>query len=227
MESTASTSEVPPVGTPPQAGSGLSAEERALTRRCLSVLGVLSTGTLIGVVFSLYLVGHSPLLLIAISPIWRHLIVVAPTVHPVAFVLVAVSRRMAFAIACFYLGRALGPTAIDWLEARAPRAARFYRWLDRGFKRASHLVVFLMPGPGVSALAGSAGMRAPAFGLLIALGLSLRMLIVVALGEYFREPIEVLLGLINDYWIPGTILLVLAVALYRWRSGGFGLPFST
>ncbi len=227
MESTASTSEVPPVGTPPQAGSGLSAEDRRLTRRCLSVLGVLSTGTLIGVVFSLYLVGHYPLLLIAISPIWRHLIVVAPTVHPVAFVLVAVSRRMAFAIACFYLGRALGPTAIDWLEARAPRAARFYRWLDRVFKRASHLVVFLMPGPGVSALAGSAGMRAPVFGLLIALGLSLRMVIVVALGDYFREPIEVLLGLINDYWIPGTILLVLAVALYRWRSGGFGLPFST
>ncbi len=225
MESAASRSQVPPVGVPPQAG--LSPEQWKLARRCLSLLGLFSTGTLIGVLFSLYLVGHYPLLLIALSPIWRHLIVVAPTVHPLAFVVVAVSRRMAFGIACFYLGRALGPTAIDWLETRAPRAARFYRWLDRVFKRASHLVVFLMPGPGVSALAGSARMSAPAFVLLIALGLSLRMIIVIALGEYFRQPIEALLGLINDYWIPGTILLVLAVALYRWRSGGFGLPFST
>ena len=225
MENATSRSQAPPVGVPPQAG--LSAEQRKLARRCLSLLGLFSTGTLIGVLFSLYLVGHYPLLLIALSPIWRHLIVVAPTVHPLAFVVVAVSRRMAFAIACFYLGRALGPTAIDWLETRAPRAARFYRWLDRVFKRASHLVVLLMPGPGVSALAGSARMPAPVFVLLIALGLSLRMIIVVVLGEYFREPIEALLGLINDYWIPGTILLVLAVALYRWRSGGFGLPFST
>ncbi len=225
MESTASANEVPPIEVPP--GAGLSTEQRKLARRCLSLLGLLSTGTMVGVASSLYLVGHYPLLLIALSPIWRHLIVVAPMVHPLAFVGVAVGRRMVFGIACFYLGRALGPTALDWLEARAPRAARFYRWLDRVFRRASRLVVFLMPGPGVSALAGSSGMPASVFVPLIALGLTLRMLIVVALGEYFRAPIEALLGLINEYWIPGTVLLVLALALFRWRTGGFRLPFAT
>ncbi len=70
-------------------------------------------------------------------------------------------------------------------------------------------------------------MPASVFVPLIALGLTLRMLIVVALGEYFRAPIEALLALINEYWIPGTVLLVLALALFRWRTGGFRLPFAT
>ena len=196
---------------------GLSAEERTVLRRCLTVLGVLGTCSLIGVASSLYLSVHYPLFLIALSPLGRHLILVAPTVDPFAFVAVGMSRRLAFYIPCFYLGRALGPTAIDWLEARVPRAGRFYRWLERLFKRASHLVVFLFAGPGVSTIAGSSGMRAPVYVPLVALGLLLRMILVLLLGEWLREPLVALLALIEEYWLPGTIVLVAAVGFYRWR----------
>jgi len=220
MEKPVSAREVPPDGVPRGEPVSLSAADRKLARRCLSLLGVLSSCTLLGVAASLYLAVHYPLLLIGMSPLGRHLILVAPTVHPLAFLAVAITRRMAFSVTCFYLGRALGPSALDWLEARAPRAGRFYRWLERLFQRASHIVVFLLPGPGVSAIAGSSGMRAPVYVPLVALGLLLRMILVLLLGEWLREPLVALLALIEEYWVPGTIVLVVAVGIYRWRWRG-------
>ena len=208
---------VPPDRLSVRAQAGLSAEERIVVRRCLAVLGVLGTCSLIGVASSLYLSVHYPLFLIALSPLGRHLILITPTVDPLAFVAVGMVRRMAFYIPCFYLGRALGPTAIDYLEARVPRAGRFYRWLERLFNRASHLVVFLFSGPGMSTIAGSSGMRSAVFLPLVTLGLIFRMLLVLGIAEYFREAIEALLALIEEYWLPGTIVLVVAVGFFRWR----------
>ncbi len=199
------------------AHSGPSPEERRIVAVCLSVLGVLSSGAMLGVAFSLYLVNHYPLLLIALSPLGRHLVLVAPTVHPAAFMVVAVVRRMLFYLTCFHLGRGLGPAAIPWIEARAARFARFVRWLERLFSRAPHAVVFLMTGPTVSALAGISGMRAGVFAALAVPGLVLRMLVVLSFAEWLRQPIEALLALIDEYWVPGTALLVAGIAAHQWR----------
>jgi membrane protein DedA with SNARE-associated domain len=196
---------------------GLSGEERKIARRCVSILGGLSAGSMLGVAFSLYLVNHHPLLLVALSPIGRHLILVAPSVDPVAFVLVAVARRMLFYLACFHLGRALGPRGLVWLEARAARFARFVRWLERIFSRASVAVVLSLPGPTVSALAGISGMRPRVFAPLAATGLVLRMLLVLAVASWLREPIEELLAWIEAWWIPGTVVLAAGVGVHAWR----------
>jgi hypothetical protein len=48
------------------------------------------------------------------------------------------------------------------------------------------------------------------------------MLVVLGVAEWLSEPIEQLLGLIAEYWIPGTIVLVIGVAVYRWRRGSRG-----
>ena len=76
--------EIPPLGS----------EQQRIVRLSLTVLAVLGSGSMLGVAFSLYLVNHYPLLLIGLSPLGRHLFLVAPIVHPVAFVGVAVGRRM-------------------------------------------------------------------------------------------------------------------------------------
>ena len=86
------------------------------------VLAILGAGSLVGVAASLYLTAHHPVLLIALSPLGRHLMLVAPRVDPVVFVVVAVTRRLLFYVACFHLGRALGPAAILWLEERSRSA---------------------------------------------------------------------------------------------------------
>lgn len=195
----------------------LSSRQRQTIRLCLSILGVLGSGSLIGVAFSLYLVNHFPLLLIAISPLGRHLVLVAPSVHPVAFLLVGVGRRMLFYLASFHLGRALGPIGIPWIEARAARFGKFVRWLERLFSRAPRLVVLCMTGPTVSALAGASGMRTAPYVALASAGLTARMLLVLGFAEWMREPLEALLLWIDAYWVPGTIVMVAGVAIYRWR----------
>jgi membrane protein DedA with SNARE-associated domain len=195
----------------------LGPEERRTVRRCATALGVLGSGSLIGWAFWMYLVGHHPLLLIALSPLGRHLILVAPIVDPVAFVAVAVTRRMLFYLASFRLGRALGPAGIPWLEQRAARFARFVRWLERLFARAPRLVVLALPGPAISALAGMARMHQGLFAALAVCGLAVRMLLVVALGAWLREPIEAFLVLVDEYWVPGTLVMLSLVALHQWR----------
>ncbi len=188
-----------------------------MVQLCLTVLGVLGTGSLIGVAFSLYLVNHWPLLLLALSPLGRHMWLVAPTVNPVAFVAVLLVRRMAFYLASFHLGRALGPAGLDWVERRAGRFASWVRWIERGFARWSHPIVFLMTGPTVSGLAGISGMRQGTYLALAIPGLLLRLLAVLYFAEWIRDYIETVLSWIDEVWIPGTVVMVAAVLLYRWR----------
>lgn len=194
-----------------------SPEQWLVARRCLWVLAVLGGGSALGVAFSLYLVNHYPLLLVALSPLGRHIVLVAPITNPAALLVVAVVRRVVFFLATFYLGRALGPAGIEWLETRAARFARFVRWVERLFSRASHVVVLVMAGPTVSALAGIAGMRVGVFLGLATTGLVVRMIVVIVFAEWLREPIEWLLALIDEYWVPGTVVLASAVAFHQWR----------
>lgn len=210
---------------PPELAGRLGVDERRAARRALSLMAILGSCSMVGVAFSLYLVNHHPLVLIALSPIGRHLVLVAPNVDPVAFVLVGVARRLVFYLASFHLGRALGPAGLVWLEARAVRLARFVRWLERLFERASYAVVLLIPGPTVSSLAGIARMPLRVFAPLAAAGLVLRMVLVILMASWLREPIEVLLELADAYWVPGTIVLAVGILIYRWMGGGSALGF--
>ena len=203
--------------TPPEAR--LTPEQLSTTRRCLALLGVLGTGSMIGVSFSLYLVGHYPLLLVALSPLGRHIVLVAPVANPVALVVVTIARRIVFYLACFHLGRALGPAGISWIEKRAARFAVLVRWTEALFARAPRLVVLFMAGPTISALAGVSGMRASTYTPLAIASLMLRMIVLLSFAKWLREYLEIMLAWIDEYWLPGTVVMVAGVALYRWRRG--------
>ena len=206
---------------PPEIAEGLTPEQRRTAARCLSVIGVLGMASLVGVGSSLYLASHYPMLLIALSPLGRHLILVAPIVDPYAFVAVAVTRRASFYIPCFYLGRGLGPLAVQWLESRSPRVGQMVRWLERlfhRFHRAAFALVFLFPGPAMSTIAGDSGMRSGVYVSMLVAGLVFRMLIVLWIGDWLREPIEVVLGWISRYWVPGTVVLIAGIAIFQWRQ---------
>lgn len=207
----------PPPRPGPERGFLLDPGRQRTARLCASVLATLSTCSLLGVAFSLYLVNHHPLLLIALSPIGRHLLLVAPSVDPFAFVAVVVTRRMLFYLASFHLGRALGPAGIVWIEARAVHFGRFVRWLERIFQRASYPVVFFLCGPTLSALAGASGMRPRTFAALAAPGLAVRATLLLGIAASVREYIEALLAWIDENWIEGTLAMLVLVALYRWR----------
>ena len=203
---------------PVELEADLDDDQRRIVRRCLLALAVMGTGSMIGATSVLYLANHSPLLLIALSPIGRHLILVAPTVPSVPFVAVGTLRRLAFYLPCFFLGRTLGFKALAWLETRFRGAVRFVRWLDRIFQRARYPAVFLLLGPIMSTIAGNARMPLATWIPLVAAGLALRMIVIFWFGDWMREPIEYLLALFDEVWIPGTILLVTGTGLYQWRK---------
>lgn len=202
---------------PVDAEDGLDDRQRRVVRLCLVFLAVLSVGSIVGSMSVLYLSNYSPLLLIALSPTDGHLILVAPTVHPAAFVLVATLRRLAFYVPCFILGRTLGSTALAWLETRSRGAARFVQWLDRIFQRAKYPAVVFLPGPIMSTIAGNARMAFSAWLPLIVCGVVARGIVYVWFGEWLREPIERLLYWFDEYWVPGTIVLVAGTLVYQWR----------
>jgi membrane protein DedA with SNARE-associated domain len=193
----------------------LDGDAQRVARLAGSTLAVLGLCSMLGVSSWLYLVNHYPLLLIALSPIGRHLILVAPITDPWAFVAVAVVRRMAFYLGSFYLGRALGPPGVLWIEARARHFGRFVRWLERIFQRWGRVVVFAGAGPTVSALAGISGMGVRSFAALAVPGLILRMLLILAVAEWLEEPIRVVLDWIDRHWVEGTAVMVLGVLVYQ------------
>jgi uncharacterized membrane protein YdjX (TVP38/TMEM64 family) len=92
------------------------------------------------------------------------------------------------------------------------------RWLQSLFARASYLVVFFFPGPILSTIAGSAGMRTRVFVPIITLGLIFRMLVMIGVAGWLRQPIEQLLAIADEYWVPGTVLILLAMGVHQWRA---------
>ncbi len=171
-----------PAAASPPLSAAPGPEQWQSARRCLWVLAALGGCSALGVAFSLYLVNHHPLLLVALSPLGRHLVLVAPIAAPAALVPVIVVRRMAFYLALFQLGRALGPAGIDWLETRSPRSARLLRWVERLFQRASHLAVLVFAGATVSVLAGISGMRMGVYLPLATIGVTARVVVVIGLA---------------------------------------------
>jgi membrane protein DedA with SNARE-associated domain len=203
------------LGLAPEYAATLSAEDRRIVRICAVMLGVMGAGSLFGVAFSLYLVNEQPLLLVALSPLGRHFILAAPNVDPLALLAVGTLRRLLFYTTCFYLGRSLGPVGLIWLEARAKRFARWVRWLEGLFQRAGHVVVLLFCGPTVSTLAGIARMHLAAFLVLATISLLFRIIIVIALAEWLQEPLEQMLVVIDEYRLPGTVLLIVLIAGFQ------------
>jgi membrane protein DedA with SNARE-associated domain len=209
--STAATAASPSLARP------LTGAEQQRVRLCLGALALLGSGSLIGVASFAFLVVDYPLLLIALSPLGRHLILVAPVVDPTSFVAVGVGRRTLFYLPCFLLGRTLGPATIAWIEARAARFARFVRWLERLFVRAPRLVVAALPGPSVSALAGISGMRLGVFLGLAAAGTLVRMLLYLYFGDWLSAPLSALRSWVFEQRVPITAVIVAGLALQRWR----------
>lgn len=170
-----------------------------------------------GVALSPYLVTHHPLLLIALSPIGRHLVLAASIVDPAAFVTVTVLRRLLFYTASFHLGRALGPWAIPWVEARAARFGRLVRIAERLFGRAPRLVVLLFAGPIVSVLAGTSGMDRRTYFALATPNLIVRALLVLGFATWLEAYLAIALAWIRAWWLPATVVLAAGVAFVTWR----------
>jgi membrane protein DedA with SNARE-associated domain len=193
----------------------LSARDRRIVRACLFALATLTVGTWIGVATSPYLVNNHPLVLIGISPLSRHMILVAPLVGAPMVLLVGGLRSLAFTAVSYFLGRSIGEPGLVWLERRAENAGRFVRWLERFFQRWSYVAVFIFPLGVMACVAGVARMRPFGFFVAATAGITFRLSLYVWLADSIREPIMRLLEFIRIYQVPATVVLVIGIGAYQ------------
>jgi membrane protein DedA with SNARE-associated domain len=185
-------------------------------RRALlsSAAGLAIVGSL-GVAFSPSLLTYSPLLLLALSPLPRHLILVAPLVPMAPFVLITVVRRMLSSGIGYGLGLSYGQGGLTWAYANYPRLGRYLKMLERAFERAAPVVLLVWPGPLVSALAGVSRMQRRLFMPIAIAGQTAQAVLAYVIGEALVRWTAPLVSFLKDNVLEATLLCIAAVGLYR------------
>ena len=70
----------------------------------------------------------------------------------------------------------------------------------------------------MSTIAGDSGMRSSVYLPMVIAGLVVRMLTTLWIADWLREPILIVVRWIAQYWVPGTVVLVVGIAFYQWRQ---------
>jgi membrane protein DedA with SNARE-associated domain len=187
----------------------------------LAPVAVLFTAGLIGIAFAPVLLAREPLVLIAMSPLLRHLVLASNSVDALPFVVVAVVRLFAPDPFLYVIGREYGPEAIDWVKARSRGAGRMMRFAERAFVRAGVLVLFISPGPLVCLLAGAARMPITTFLVVNVLGTAAVVLLVRSFGLAFAAKVELVRAFVAanivGLTVVSLVLVLTSVAVKRRR----------
>lgn len=191
--------------------------ERRHVRHLVGALGALLAAGLVGSAFAPVLAVNAPLLLIVLSPLGRHLVLVAPVTSMPAFVAVAATRRLLGFSLLFFLARAYGEDGFVWIEARHPRTGRFTRHFERVFRRAAPVFVLLLPGTSAP-VAGATHMPFRAYLPLATIGTTAWVGVAYLVGDALRAWTTPVLAFIRANMVETTAVCVVAVTLYElWR----------
>lgn len=180
----------------------------------LFVAALTAVGTVVGSALSPYLLVSHPLILVLMSPIPRHMLLVAPSVDLPSYLLVGVARRMLATSGAVCLGLRFGEAGIAWVENHDDRFRRGARWLRVAFRRAGLLVVFVSPNPFVTATAVAIGAPLRAVMVVACLGHVMWLLIWHRFGDLFSAWIAPITDFFQRYTWQSTAVCVVGVAVY-------------
>ena len=171
------------------------------------------------IAFAPMLLERSPETLLLLAPLSRHLVLLSPSLDSATyFVLGAIGCSFPDPFS-YVLGREYGQAAISWMERRSG-GAHWMRLVERAFRRAAPVVLFVAPGPLMNLLAGATGMRVPLW-LAINLAGTATVLVLMRLsGEAFADSIFAIREFIETNVVALTVVsvgLVVAGALIRSR----------
>lgn len=174
-------------------------------------LALATIGGLIGTAFMPYFLARAPLVLVALSPLFRHLVLVSRSVGALPLFAVAVPRHFAPDIFVYLLGREYGNAAIEWVEINSPMSGKLVRSLERLFAKAGFLVLLVSPDIIVSTLAGAARLPLPVFVAANVAGTIATVAVARYFGDVFDAPIRVLLAFFQGHLFAVTAISVLIV----------------
>lgn len=174
------------------------AELRRQRRKLQLLIGpivLLFAARLIGVALAPALLERAPVLLFLLAPLGRHLVLISPVLDTASFVTLAIVGYFMIDPFTYMLGREYGQNAVSWIEQRSGVASGWVRWVDRMFRRAAPVVLFISPGPFVNLLAGVAKMP-------VSLWLPLNLggtFVTVLIARYFSEALADAIGAIREF----------------------------
>lgn len=193
------------------------------SRRTLALLVVpiivLAAVSAVATALSPTLLADHPLVLVALEPRNRNLVLAASRVDALPFVVFATVRRVISDPLYFALGHLYGHGAVRWIESRAGGGGgRVVVLVERAFGRAAPLMVALFPGILVCVLAGALRMRTRTF---LVLNIGGTVAVVVAL-RLFSHRLQAPVGTIQEFndanagWLT-AVAVVLVVGWLAWQ----------
>ena len=187
----------------------------ALKRLAVGGAAGLTLLSAIGTAFSPVLLIESPLLLIALSPEYRHLLLVAGRADFEAVIAVGTARRLLSMLSTYGLAAVYGFTVVRYLERRYPRVGSIVRFIESLFSRVGLPMLVLLPGYTLTAVAGAA--RAPFRPFLIAtfIGQLIQMTIITLFGEAIQTWTDPIVAFLRAHLIESTALCVLLVIIQQ------------
>ena len=204
--------------TPAEAETGARpAWRRGVTGRLIALVALLVVAGGVGDTASPVLVTHTPLLLVALNPRARNVLLASRTVGVAPLLIVALVRRLLMVPLLYRLGRIHGVASLTWVDRRFPRTARWTRRVERWFDRAAAPVVVVLPGALTAYLAGSTGMGEIAVLVLSAIGTLARLVALLAVGVALASPLTWLLQFIADHQVSLLLLSIAVTTVYAAR----------
>jgi len=198
-------------------------------RGIVGTVGALTVLSAIGTALSPYLLVEHPLLLVALAPENRHILLAAAQADPVPLILVGTVRRMLSLLTTYGLSGLYGPALLRWSEQRFPRFAAAARWVERLAERGGAPLLVIAPGYTFVTFAGVRGMAFKPFLAAIAVGNLLFIILSVFFGDAVSIWTNVLIDWLKQHLIASTLACILAVLIQQLISrrkggGGGGLP---
>jgi membrane protein DedA with SNARE-associated domain len=159
------------------------------------------------------LVDQHPLLLMAMNPRNRNLLLVANQLDAWSFYVVGTLRLVATDPLWFLIGFWYGDAALRWAERRTRTFGETLRWFEQGFSKAAYPLVVIAPNNWICLFAGAAGMPVGIFFALNIIGTVGRLYLIRVLGDAFDSPIQWVLDFIADYRTPLLVLSIVVVGI--------------
>jgi membrane protein DedA with SNARE-associated domain len=178
---------------------------------------LMMAGRIVGAGISPLLLAHAPLALVAISPVIGHLVIAAALTEAIPYYSVAVSVTVIHCGLGFFLGHLQGPRIVEFMIRKGIASEKKLQRLLAPLRVSAPLLVFLLPGPIVCALAGASAVPRRTF--LPALVASQVMWAVLCRlsGQALLGGIATLREGLVRHAIPLTVVTVLVVLGIRFR----------
>ena len=185
-------------------------------------MAILTISGWVGDVLAPSLVNDNPLLLVALNPRLRNLVLASPETAVVPFMTVSIVRLVVSDPVFFWFGRRYGDVAIRWMEKRVGQGAFIVLWLERMFGKSAHVMVAVVPNAWICLLAGTTRMRVWVFVLLNVGGTVVRVSLVRVLGDVYAKPILSFNHWIGEHRLQLTALSFTIVVIAIWRQSRKG-----